>query len=154
MIVNFYKLLLDSLVPSLISNDTYNKSLKEIRYSYISNENFNRSFRIYSLNLGRRQGASTAIKEYIKQNPDLNFLLITSPVMHKAQFEKDLINCKNYIICSQKDSLVGRILSSDIVIFDDYELLTSNKKYKELDDLILNKLNDRNKINQVYVKFQ
>ena len=74
--------------------------------------------------------------------------------MFKSQFEKDLIDCKNYSVCHKKDTLRGKILSSDIVIFDNYELLTNNKIYKELDDLILDKLNYRNKINQVYVKFQ
>lgn len=153
MIVNFYKLLLNSLVPSFILNEDYNKVLLDIKSSY-NLKDFNKAFRVYSLNLGRRQGSSTAIKEYIKQNPNLEFLLITTHVMFKSQFEKDLIDCKNYSVCHKKDTLIGKILSSDIVIFDNYELLTNNKIYKELDDLILDKLNYRNKINQIYVKFQ
>ena len=70
MIVNFYKLLLNSLLPSFILNEDYNKVLLDIKSSY-NIKDFNKAFRVYSLNLGRRQGSSTAIKEYIKQYPNL-----------------------------------------------------------------------------------
>lgn len=154
MIINFYKLFLDSALSSFVLNENYTKTLLKIRSSYTKNKDFNKNYRVYSLNIGRRQGASSAIKEYIKQNPELEFLLITTDVMFKSQYEKDLINCKNYSVCHQKNTLIGKILYSDVVIFDDYDLLVSNKNYKELDDLILDKLNDRGKINQIYVKFQ
>ena len=60
---------------------------------------------------------------------------------------------KNVSFCSSIDSLQGKFSNTDIFLFDNYTLLTKNKIFKDLDDMILDNMNTHC-LNQIYVRFQ
>ena len=147
---NIYSLFLNSVVEGYVLNKDYIKDL-EIAVSYDSLKSFNSNFRTYSMDLGRRLGATTAIKQYIDNHPELTFVYVSSMIMWDHVFGAEKL--KNVSFCSSIDSLQGKFSNTDIFLFDNYTLLTKNKIFKDLDDMILDNMNTHC-LNQIYVRFQ
>ena len=147
---NIYSLFLNSVVEGYVLNKDYIKDL-EIAVSYDSLKSFNSNFRTYSMDLGRRLGSTTAIKQYIDNHPELTFVYISSMIMWDHVFGAEKL--KNVSFCNSIDSLQGKFSNTDIFLFDNYTLLTKNKIFKDLDDMILDNMNTHC-LNQIYVRFQ
>lgn len=87
-------------IYSLILNDWYwNKfnSIKNYQNSILNLNNnsyggFTRDFRTIQVNLGRAQGATTAIADFINEHRDLNFIYITCHNIALDLFKSSLFN--------------------------------------------------------------
>lgn len=148
---NLYSILLSGILENYILDKEYVENLKEPKHFLNNVRTFNLNFRTYSVSLGRKLGASSALKQFVKNHPELNFVFISTSILYEENFKKD--NLKNLFFCSQKDSLKGKLHAADIVIFDVYDLLIKHKNFQGLEDLVLENLNS-NCLNQIYIRFQ
>lgn len=146
--MNLYKNLLDSLYQNYILNLQYQEGI-QAQKNRMHLKDYNYSFRVYTLNLGRRMGASTAIKDFIKNNSDLNFIIINTSSDFNYNF-KDL-KVPNVKLCTSLHSLHGSLASADIIFFDNFNIMKKDRIFKELDDEVLQRLNASNK-SQVYIR--
>ena len=94
--INLYKLVLDNWYWNRFNSiSNYQKTI--IALNDMSTVSFTKDFRTIQMNLGRQQGASTAIINFIKEHQDLNITLIVDNMnlLKDMQFNlKDLPNEK------------------------------------------------------------
>lgn len=152
--INLYKKFLRDVFENYIQNDTHLKFLSK-QYPYLSTEHYNSEFRAYSINLGRRLGASTAFKDFIKKHPEKNFALITSQILYKSIYEEfiKVEKLSNIKLITSLHEITGTIPSIDIILFDNSELLTGSYIHKNIEEYILSRMNS-NRLDQVLIKFQ
>ena len=94
--INLYKLVLDNWYWNRFNSiRDYQKTI--IHLNSMSFVSFTKDLRTIEMNLGRQQGASTAIINFIKEHQDLNITLILDNMhlLKNAQFDlKDVSNEK------------------------------------------------------------
>lgn len=153
--LNLYKFILNQFYYTRFNNiKDYQKTIVHLNSSW-SGE-FTREFRTISVNLGRQQGATTALIEFIKEHPELNIVII---------FPNNLLlnNCKidleysgfdfktNKLKLYNSDNMKGRSFEETVdIVFIDVVSYIENKE--ELEEC-LSKLNSRYNKNQWVVKF-
>ena len=86
--INLYKLVLDNWYWNRFNSiSDYQKTI--LALNGMSNIGFTRDFRTIQINLGRCQGASTAIQEFIKDHLDLNIIVILPNRSHLDYFKSN-----------------------------------------------------------------
>ena len=148
--INLYKLVLDNWYWNRFNSiSNYQKTI--INLNSMSTANFTRDLRTIEMNLGRQQGASKAIVNFIKEHQDLNIILILNSenLLKNVQFDlKDFSN-ENLKIYTKKD-LRGRCIENktDIVFID-----TAAYTYDDEVSMYLYKINSDYNKNQWIIKF-
>ena len=148
--INLYKLVLDNWYWNRFNSiSDYQKTI--IHLNSMSFVSFTKDFRTIQMNLGRQQGASTAIINFIKEHQDLNITLIVDNMnlLKDMQFNlKDLPNEKLKIYT--KKHLRGlRVENKTDIIFIDTASYTDDD---EVSMYLYNLNSDYNK-NQWVIKF-
>lgn len=92
--INLYKLVLDNWYWNRFNSiSNYQKTI--IALNGMSNVEFTRDFRTIQMNLGRGQGASTAIINFIKEHQDLHITLISDSTNLLKDVQSDLKDVSN-----------------------------------------------------------
>ena len=148
--INLYKLVLDNWYWNRFNSiSNYQKTI--IHLNSMSTVSFTKDFRTIQMNLGRGQGASTAIVNFIKEHQDLNITLIVANMnlLKDMQFNlKDLPNEKLKIYT--KKHLRGlRIENKTDIVFID----TAAYTYDDEVSMYLYNLNSDYNKNQWVIKF-
>ena len=148
--INLYKLVLDNWYWNRFNSiRDYQRTI--INLNSMSTANFTRDLRTLEMNLGRGQGATTAIAEFIKEHQDLNITLIVynMNLLKDMQFNlKDLPNEKLKIYT--KKHLRGlHVENKTDIIFIDTATYTCDD---EVSMYLYNLNSDYNK-NQWVIKF-
>lgn len=148
--INLYKLVLDNWYWNRFNSiSNYQKTI--IHLNSMSTVSFTKDFRTIQMNLGRGQGASTAIVNFIKEHQDLNITLIVDNMMLLKDMQsnlKDLLNEKLKIYT--KKHLRGlRIENKTDIVFID----TASYTYDDEVSMYLYNLNSDYNKNQWVIKF-
>ena len=148
--INLYKLVLDNWYWNRFNSiSNYQKTI--IALNDMSTVSFTKDFRTIQMNLGRGQGASTAIVNFIKEHQDLNITLILDNMnlLKDVQFDlKDVSNEKLKIYT--KKHLRGLCVENKTdIIFIDTATYTCDD---EVSMYLYNLNSDYNK-NQWVIKF-
>lgn len=148
--INLYKLVLDNWYWNRFNSiSNYQKTI--INLNSMSTANFTRDLRTIQMNLGRQQGASTAIVNFIKEHQDLNITLIVGNMMLLKDMQSNLKDFPNekLKIYTKKD-LRGRCIENktDIVFID-----TAAYTYDDEVSMYLYNLNSDYNKNQWVIKF-
>ena len=149
--INLYKLVLDNWYWNRFNSiSNYQKTI--IHLNSMSTVSFTKDFRTIQMNLGRGQGASTAIVNFIKEHQDLNITLIVDNMMLLKDMQsnlKDLLNEKLKIYT--KKHLRGlRIENKTDIVFID----TASYTYDDKVSMYLYNLNSDYNKNQWVIKFE
>ena len=149
--INLYKLVLDNWYWNRFNSiSNYQKTI--IHLNSMSTVSFTKDFRTIQMNLGRGQGASTAIVNFIKEHQDLNITLIVDNMMLLKDMQsnlKDLLNEKLKIYT--KKHLRGlRIENKTDIVFID----TASYTYDDEVSMYLYNLNSDYNKNQWVIKFE
>ena len=148
--INLYKLVLDNWYWNRFNSiRDYQKTI--IALNGMSNVEFTRDFRTIQMNLGRCQGASTAIQEFIKDHQDLNITLIVDNMnlLKDMQFNlKDLPNEKLKIYTKKHLRGLHVENKTDIIFID-----TATYTYDDEVSRYLYNLNSDYNKNQWVIKF-
>lgn len=148
--INLYKLVLDNWYWNRFNSiRDYQKTI--IHLNSMSFVSFTKDLRTIEMNLGRQQGASTAIINFIKEHQDLNITLILDNMhlLKNAQFDlKDVSNEKLKIYT--KKHLRGLHIENktDIIFID-----TASYTYDDEVSMYLYNLNSDYNKNQWVIKF-
>lgn len=148
--INLYKLVLDNWYWNRFNSiSNYQKTI--IHLNNMSTVSFTKDFRTIQMNLGRGQGASTAIVNFIKEHQDLNITLIVNNMMLLKDMQsnlKDLPNEKLKIYT--KKHLRGLCVENktDIIFID-----TAAYTYDDEVSMYLYNLNSDYNKNQWVIKF-
>lgn len=151
MKTNLYTLVLDNWYRDRFNNYTEVKRTSEFKRVFSISSEFLRDHRKLSINLGRQQGASTAIAKFIKEHPELNIKIIfANQILAKEFSYKHQINIDKYKLFKGMD--VEKI---DIIFVDDsfYRYMFTTQKQENFYADIISKLNTRNNINQWLISF-
>ena len=118
----------------------------------MSNTGFTQELRTIQMNLGRRQGASTAIMQFIKEHVDLNIVLIVPNQSILNWFKTDLgISNSNKLKLYSAEDIKNIIFESHIdIIFIDVATYIKDKLFLENSLSALNSLSNKN---QWVIKF-
>lgn len=148
--INLYKLVLDNWYWNRFNSiRDYQRTI--IALNSMSNVGFTRDFRTIQMNLGRCQGASTAIINFIKEHQDLNITLIADNMMLLKDMQSNLKDFPNekFKIYTKKH-LRGLCIENktDIVFIDTAAYTCDN----EVSGYLYNLNSDYNK-NQWVIKF-
>ena len=148
--INLYKLVLDNWYWNRFNSiSNYQKTI--IHLNSMFTVSFTKDFRTIQMNLGRGQGASTAIVNFIKEHQDLNITLIVDNMMLLKDMQsnlKDLLNEKLKIYT--KKHLRGlHVENKTDIIFIDTATYTCDD---EVSMYLYNLNSDYNK-NQWVIKF-
>ena len=148
--INLYKLVLDNWYWNRFNSiSNYQKTI--IHLNSMSTVSFTKDFRTIQMNLGRGQGASTAIVNFIKEHQDLNITLIVDNMMLLKDMQSNLKDFPNekLKIYTKKD-LRGRCIENktDIVFID-----TAAYTYDDEVSMYLYNLNSDYNKNQWVIKF-
>ena len=148
--INLYKLVLDNWYWNRFNSiSDYQKTI--IHLNSMSFVSFTKDLRTLEMNLGRQQGASTAIINFIKEHQDLNITLIVDNMnlLKDMQFNlKDLPNEKLKIYTKKHLRGLHVENKTDIIFID-----TASYTYDDEVSMYLYNLNlDYNK-NQWVIKF-
>ena len=148
--INLYKLVLDNWYWNRFNSiSNYQKTI--IHLNSMSTVSFTKDLRTLEMNLGRGQGATTAIAEFIKEHQDLNITLIVDNMMLLKDMQsnlKDLPNEKLKIYT--KKHLRGlRIENKTDIVFID----TAAYTYDDEVSMYLYNLNSDYNKNQWVIKF-
>ena len=148
--INLYKLVLDNWYWNRFNSiSNYQKTI--IHLNNMSTVSFTKDFRTIQMNLGRGQGASTAIVNFIKEHQDLNITLILDGMHLLKNAQSDLKDVSNekLKIYTKKD-LRGRCIENktDIVFID-----TAAYTYDDEVSMYLYNLNSDYNKNQWVIKF-
>ena len=156
--INLYKLVLDNWYWNRFNSiRDYQKTI--IHLNSMSPSSFTKDFRTIQMNLGRQQGATTAILDFIKEHKDLNIVYIGPNKHCLSNFESDLKEFYSDYKTSSKiklysyDNLKGCNIYSniDIVFIDVVSYMTDRDKvYLET---LLSNLNYSYNKNQWVIKF-
>ena len=148
--INLYKLVLDNWYWNRFNSiSNYQKTI--IHLNSMSTVSFTRDFRTIQMNLGRGQGASTAIVNFIKEHQDLNITLILdgTHLLKNAQFDlKDVSNEKLKIYTKKHLRGLHVENKTDIIFID-----TATYTYDDEVSMYLYNLNSDYNKNQWVIKF-
>ena len=148
--INLYKLVLDNWYWNRFNSiSDYQKTI--IALNGMSTVSFTRDFRTIQMNLGRGQGASTAIINFIKEHQDLNITLIVDNMnlLKDMQFNlKDLPNEKLKIYTKKHLRDLHVENKTDIIFID-----TASYTYDDEVSMYLYNLNSDYNKNQWVIKF-
>lgn len=151
MNTNLYKLVL---------NDWYYNRFNSVRdyqktITYLNNlsfKSFTESFRTIEMNLGRQQGATTAISEFMKEHPDLKILCVFSskPFISHFKNEYNIRESEKLILVSEDLTYIrgDAVNSYDIVFLDSANILNTTNIQP-----FINQLNSSFNKNQWIIKF-
>ena len=148
--INLYKLVLDNWYWNRFNSiRDYQKTI--IHLNSMSPSSFTKDFRTIQMNLGRGQGATTAIINFIKEHQDLNITLILDNMnfLKDVQFDlKDLPNKKLKIYIKKHLRGLHVENKTDVVFID-----TASYTYDDEVSMYLYNLNSDYNKNQWVVKF-
>ena len=149
--INLYKLVLDNWYWNRFNSiSNYQKTI--IAMNGMSNIGFTEDFRTIRMNLGRRQGASTAIQEFIKDHLDLNIIVIFPNQSHLDYFKSNNLkfNTSKLKLYSSKN-MRGITIQNDVdIVFID---VASYTDHEEVLEASLSQLNSSYNKNQWVIKF-
>lgn len=152
MSLNLYTPILRTIYHTKVLDTEFLNHLVELNSSlYYSPSLLNKDLRTYTLSLGRRAGATYAIKEFIDTNPNLNYVYISL----SEQLMSSGVNNPNVLKVSTMDTLRHLDFTNvDIVFFDNYSYLKDTDKLKGVDEFMYNILNVRSlrKPSQIYIR--
>ena len=148
--INLYKLVLDNWYWNRFNSiSDYQKTI--IHLNSMSFVSFTKDLRTLEMNLGRQQGASTAIINFIKEHQDLNITLIVDNMnlLKDMQFNlKDLPNEKLKIYTKKHLRGLHVENKTDIIFID-----TASYTYDDEVSMYLYNLNSDYNKNQWVIKF-
>ena len=148
--INLYKLVLDNWYWNRFNSiRDYQKTI--IHLNSMSFVSFTKDLRTIKMNLGRQQGASTAIINFIKEHQDLNITLILDNMhlLKNAQFDlKDVSNEKLKIYTKKHLRGLHVENKTDVVFID-----TASYTYDDEVSMYLYNLNSDYNKNQWVIKF-
>lgn len=148
--INLYKLVLDNWYWNRFNSiSNYQKTI--IALNGMSTVSFTKDFRTIQMNLGRGQGASKAIVNFIKEHQDLNITLILDNMnlLKDTQFDlKDVSNEKLKIYAKKHLRGLHVENKTDIIFIDTATCTCDN----EVSMYLYNLNSDYNK-NQWVIKF-
>lgn len=147
---NLYKLVLDNWYWNRFNSiSNYQKTI--IHLNSMSTANFTKDLRTLEMNLGRGQGATTAIAEFIKEHQDLNITLIVDNMMLLKDMQSNLKDLPNekLRIYTKKHLRSLRIENKTDIIFID----TAAYTYDDEVSMYLYNLNSDYNKNQWVIKF-
>ena len=148
--INLYKLVLDNWYWNRFNSiSNYQKTI--INLNSMSTANFTRDLRTIQMNLGRQQGASTAIVNFIKEHQDLNITLIVDNMMLLKDMQSNLKDFPNekLKIYTKKHLRGLRIENKTDIVFID----TAAYTYDDEVSMYLYNLNSDYNKNQWVIKF-
>lgn len=148
--INLYKLVLDNWYWNRFNSiSNYQKTI--IALNGMSNVEFTRDFRTIQMNLGRCQGASTAIQEFIKDHQDLNITLILDSMnlLKDVQFNLKDVSNEKLKIYTKKHLRGLRVENKTDIVFID----TAAYTYDDEVSMYLYNLNSDYNKNQWVIKF-
>ena len=148
--INLYKLVLDNWYWNRFNSiSDYQKTI--IHLNNMSTVNFTKDLRTLEMNLGRGQGASKAIVNFIKEHQDLNITLIVANTMLLKDMESNLKDFPNekLKIYTKKHLRGLRIENKTDIVFID----TAAYTYDDEVSMYLYNLNSDYNKNQWVIKF-
>lgn len=155
--INLYKLVLDNWYWNRFNSiRDYQKTI--IHLNSMSPISFTRDFRTIQMNLGRQQGATTAILDFIKEHKDLNIVYIGPNKHCLINFESELKEFFNDYKTSSKiklyscNDLKGCSIYNVDIVFIDVASYIANEDKVYLETLLSNLNYSYNK-NQWVIKF-
>ncbi len=151
METNLYTLILDNWYQERFNNYTQVKRTAEFKTIYDNSFEFLREQRSLSINLGRQQGASTAIARFIKAHPELNIKIIFANQTLAKCFADD-----HSIDISKHKLFRGiEVEKIDIIFVDDasYRYMFTNKYKENFYYSVIDQLNTRSNTNQWLISF-
>ena len=156
--INLYKLVLDNWYWNRFNSiRDYQKTI--IHLNSMSPISFTRDFRTIQMNLGRQQGATTAILDFIKEHKDLNIVYIGPNKRCLINFESELKEFFNDYKTSSKiklyscNNLKGCSIHNNVdIVFIDVSSYIANEDKVYLETLLSNLNYSYNK-NQWIIKF-
>lgn len=148
--INLYKLVLDNWYWNRFNSiSDYQKTI--IHLNSMSFVSFTKDLRTIEMNLGRQQGATRAIVDFIKEHQNLNIILILNSenLLKNVQFDlKDFSN-ENFKIYTKKHLKGRRVENKTDIVFIDTATYTCDD---EVFMYLYNLNSDYNK-NQWIIKF-
>ena len=148
--INLYKLVLDNWYWNRFNSiSNYQKTI--IHLNSMSTVSFTKDFRTIQMNLGRGQGASTAIVNFIKEHQDLNITLILDNMnlLKDVQFDLKDVSNEKLKIYTKKHLRGLRIENKTDIVFID----TASYTYDDEVSMYLYNLNSDYNKNQWVIKF-
>ena len=152
MKTNLYSLVLDTWYQERFNNYAEVKRTSEFKKVWDNPFEFLRDYRSLSINLGRQQGASTAIARFIKEHPELNIRVIFANQI----LSRDFVNNHHIDINKHKLFRGMDVEKIDIIFVDDssYRYMFTTKDKEDFYYSIISQLNTRSNTNQWLIKFQ
>ena len=152
MKTNLYSLVLDTWYQERFNNYAEVKRTSEFKKVWDNPFEFLRDYRSLSINLGRQQGASTAIARFIKEHPELNIKIIFANEI----LSRDFVNNHHIDINKHKLFRGMDVEKIDIIFVDDssYRYMFTTKDKEDFYYSIISQLNTRSNTNQWLIKFQ
>ena len=151
MKTNLYSQILDTWYQERFNNYTEVKRTSEFKKIFNNSSEFLRDHRSISINLGRQQGASTAIAKFIKEHPELNIRVIFANEILARSF------ADTYCIDINKHKLFTgiEVEKIDIIFVDDssYRYMFTTKDKEDFYYFIISQLNTRSNTNQWLISF-
>ena len=151
MKTNLYTLILDNWYQERFNNYAQVKRTSEFSRIFNNSAEFLKEQRSLSINLGRQQGASTAIANFIKAHPELNIRIIfANEVLAKCFADNHSIDISKHKLF--KGIEVEKI---DIIFVDDssYRHMFTTKYKENFYYSVINQLNTHSNTNQWLVSF-
>ena len=148
--INLYKLVLDNWYWNRFNSiRDYQRTI--INLNSMSTANFTRDLRTIEMNLGRQQGATIAIVNFIKEHQDLNITLILDNMnlLKDVQFDLKDVSNEKLKIYTKKHLRGLRVENKTDIIFIDTATYTCDD---EVSMYLYNLNSDYNK-NQWVIKF-
>ena len=151
MKTNLYSQILDTWYQERFNNYTEVKRTSEFKKIFNNSSEFLRDHRRLSISLGRQQGASTAIANFIKEHPELDIRIIFANQILAKEFSS-----KYHIDISKHKLFRGiEVEKIDIIFVDDssYRYMFTTKDKEDFYYSIINQLNTRSNTNQWLISF-
>lgn len=151
MKTNLYTLILDNWYQERFNNYTQVKRTSQFKRTCSNSFEFLREQRSLSINLGRQQGASTAIANFIKAHPELNIKIIfANEILARCFVDNHRIDINKHKLFRGID--VEKI---DIIFVDDssYRYMFTTKDKEDFYTDIISQLNTRSNANQWLISF-
>ena len=151
MKTNLYTLILDNWYQERFNNYIQVKRTSEFKRIFNNSVEFLRDYRSLFISLGRYQGASTAIANFIKEHPELNIRIIFANEI----LTKSFANTHRIDINKHKLFKGIEVEKIDIIFVDDasYRYMFTTKDKENFYYSIINQLNTRSNTNQWLISF-
>lgn len=151
MKTNLYTFILNNWYQERFNNYTEVKRTSEFKKICSNSFEFLRDHRRLSISLGRQQGASTAIANFIKEHPELNIRIIFANEILARSF------ADTYRIDVNKHKLFKgiEVEKIDIIFVDDasYRYIFTTKEKEDFYYSVISQLNIRTNTNQWLISF-